>query len=373
VNARGGAMPIRWLAAALGALATAAALAQSAPPLNRTLNESIELIPGGTGIRLETTIFRPDGDGPFPLVVINHGKDPGDPKYQARARFFVATREFVRRGYAVALPMRAGFSRSTGQYVESGCNVEGNGRRQAVYVRTALDWLRQQPFVDRSRILLIGQSQGGLTVTALGTDPLDGVVALVNFAGGLRQTGCPGWEGNLARAFAAYGGANRHRMLWFYGDNDSYFPIELARDMHARYVKGGGHAELIAFGAFKGDAHRLFADRDGLAIWWPPMERLLTSLGLPTEPLPRTVGPTDPEMAKLQDAARIPHVRDSCRRLYEQFLDADYPRAYAISPDAYCGYAYGGEDPAKRALELCQRNAKQPCRLYARDERVVWE
>ncbi len=26
-------------------------------------------------IELETTIFKPDGDGPFPLVVINHGKD----------------------------------------------------------------------------------------------------------------------------------------------------------------------------------------------------------------------------------------------------------------------------------------------------------
>ena len=125
--------------------------------------------------------------------------------------------------------MRAGFSRSTGVYIEGGCNVESNGRQQAGYVRAALDWLRQQPFVDRDRVLMIGQSHGGLTVTALGSEPVEGVLAIVNFADGLRQTSCIGWESNLARAFAAYGRTNRHRMLWFYGDNDSYFPIELAR------------------------------------------------------------------------------------------------------------------------------------------------
>jgi len=30
--------------------------------------------PGVNGVKLETTIYRPEGKGPFPLVVINHGK-----------------------------------------------------------------------------------------------------------------------------------------------------------------------------------------------------------------------------------------------------------------------------------------------------------
>jgi hypothetical protein len=29
-------------------------------------------------VNLETTIFKPDGEGPFPLVIINHGKSFGN-------------------------------------------------------------------------------------------------------------------------------------------------------------------------------------------------------------------------------------------------------------------------------------------------------
>jgi hypothetical protein len=36
-------------------------------------------------VDLETTIFRPPGEGRRPLVVINHGKTPGKPAFQRRA------------------------------------------------------------------------------------------------------------------------------------------------------------------------------------------------------------------------------------------------------------------------------------------------
>jgi dienelactone hydrolase len=42
-------------------------------------------------VELETTLFPPPGPGPFPLVVINHGKASGNPKSQERACFLVAT------------------------------------------------------------------------------------------------------------------------------------------------------------------------------------------------------------------------------------------------------------------------------------------
>ena len=44
--------------------------------------EQVVMVPkvgGESTVDLETTIFRPAGDGPFPLVVINHGKSPGKP------------------------------------------------------------------------------------------------------------------------------------------------------------------------------------------------------------------------------------------------------------------------------------------------------
>lgn len=341
--------------------------------LNKSLNESVVFVRHGFGVELETTIFKPDGDGPFPLAVLNHGKEFGNPLFQPRSRYIVAARELVRRGYVVAIPMRGGFSKSSGRYVDGGCNIAGNAKHQATYVRSALDYMTKQPYVDRSRIVIFGQSHGGLTTMAFSTEPYEGVRGILNFAGGLRLTGaqCFDWENVLVAAFRDFGRSARYPTLWFYGDNDSYFEIALAKRMYEAFVSAGGKGQLVAYGPFKSDSHRLFGDRDGLKVWWPEAERFLQALGMPVEVLPRTT-PDDPQLAALSDTAKIPHIRENCVRGYNLFLDYDYPRAFAISADAHCGYAYGGEDPKKRALDTCQRLAKEPCRLYAVDNGIVW-
>jgi hypothetical protein len=46
------------------------------PPPNASLNEQVIRIPGGEdppAVTLHTTILHPDGSGPFPLVIMNHG------------------------------------------------------------------------------------------------------------------------------------------------------------------------------------------------------------------------------------------------------------------------------------------------------------
>ncbi|HKA42079.1 MAG TPA: hypothetical protein VKF40_08825 [Burkholderiales bacterium] len=74
-----------FLAAALGAWLLAAspggAQDNKAPQLRTDLNEQVVMLPvkGSYSTELETTIFRPNGEGPFPLVVINHGKASGNP------------------------------------------------------------------------------------------------------------------------------------------------------------------------------------------------------------------------------------------------------------------------------------------------------
>jgi len=247
------------------------------------MNEQVVSVKIGWGISLETTIFKPDGEGPFPLAVINHGKAPGNPVHQERSRYIVPSREFVRRGYVVALPMRNGFSKSGGTYIwPVGCNIASNGEMQAESVAAVLEWLRGQPFVDKERIVVIGQSHGGLATMALGALNPPGVRGLVNFAGGLR-TDCY-WEGALAQAFRSYGARTKLPSLWFYGDNDSVFSPGVWQDMYARYTGAGGNARLVAFGEFGNDAHGMFASRKGLPIWLPEVEKFLDSLGLPSRP-----------------------------------------------------------------------------------------
>ena len=343
------------------------------PRLNNALNEQLVFIPNAVrGTQLETTIFKPDGAGPFPLLLINHGKSSGAAHQQERARFPLVAREFVRRGYVVIVPMRSGFSRSTGNYVGGGCDITTNGLAQAQDVRAALDYAVALPYVDRSRIVLAGQSHGGLTTMAFGSAPYSGVRGLLNFAGGLRLKSCVGWEDTLVQAVAEFGKTNRYPSLWFYGDNDSFWSRATIDRMHEAYLAAGGRAKLIAYGQFKNDAHALFADRDGVSIWWPHVERFLAELGLPTRVLPRSDYSADPARERVLAAGRAisPFSAARCRKLYEGFADADYPRAFALSREGRCAYASGGSDTGERALKGCQGLSTSACQLYVVDDEV---
>ena len=348
------------------------------------LNETVQMVPkkGLFTLELETTFYKPDGDGPFPIAVINHGKSLGDAHFQGRYRPALATRYFLQRGYAVVVPMRQGFSKSSGSYMGVGCNVESNGRMQADDVKAALDFVVSQPWADKDRIVVLGQSHGGWTTLAFGTQSYPGVKALVNFAGGLRQDSCAGWEGGLARAAANYAKETHLPSLWFYGDNDSYFKPETYRAMFEQYTAAGGQARLIAFGQFGSDSHSMFGSRAGAPIWQPEVSKLLASVGLPSEPLKQYArfgrteamdAPPKTDFAALEDESKLPFVKDTGRAGYKTYLTKSIPRAFAIAPNGSWGWAEGGDDPLRRSLVNCNRKGNAECRLYSVDDYVVWK
>ena len=372
----------RWrsVLAVAGALLFASSVispgwAQQAP-LSRALNEQVVFIRHGLGVELETTIFKPDGDGPFPLVVINHGKAPGDPSFQERARYPLGTREFVRRGYVVVVPMRQGFSKSTGGFVKPGCNITSNGQEQAHSVQAVIEYLKRQPFVDKDRILVVGQSHGGLTTLAIGSCNIAGVRGLVNFAGGLRAESCAIWESSLVQAVAEYAKKTRVPSLWFYGENDSYFSPDVFNKMYREYTKAGGKARLVNFGRFGTDSHGMFSSRAGLAIWVPEVEKFLESLELPHKAsitVSDIARPAKSGFAAIDDVMKVPFLKETGREGYRAFLTKGLPRAFALSPTGHWGWANEGDDPTARAIANCQKHSKEPCRPYAVDDDVVWQ
>ena len=392
-------MPIRFLLAGLMWVAPFSCFAQ-APSLSTLLDEQVIMLRVGEGAgstELETTIFKPSGEGPFPLLVINHGKESGNPRFQARARYVVAAEEFVARGYIVAVPMRRGFSKSGGGYVSPGCNISSNGMVQAEGIREALAALIKRPDVDAQRILVMGQSHGGLTTMALGTFNFPGVRGLVNFAGGLRVesgTSYCSWEKSLADAFEDYAKKTTLPSIWFYGFNDSYWGAELPKLMHARYVSAGGNAKMVSFGVFEdGDAHAMFGRRTGRGIWLKPVEEFLRGINMPADVIrrpdvgagpginaPLREGHPPTGFAALEDVAAVPHIRDNCRELYRKWLTNASPKGFAVSPAGTCGYSSGVRppkpnvpiDPAERALTVCEGMGKGACKLYAIDDAVVW-
>jgi dienelactone hydrolase len=322
-------------------LVFALCMAQSpvrAQQIDASIGETIVSVPKKGAIfttELETTVFMPEGKGPFPLVVINHGKALGDPRFQSRYRPTLAARWFMQRGYIVVAPMRQGFSKSSGSYIGGGCNVESNGRVQAEDVKAVLDYYTAQPFVDKGNILVMGQSHGGWTTLALGTLAYPGVKGLVNFAGGLRQENCSAWEGVLATAAGSYGKETSLPSLWFYGDNDSFFSVATWKSMSEQYWRAGGKARVVAFGTFGSDAHSMFGSRNGQKIWQPEVVAFLEQVGLPARPQPgfEKYGPATPMVvppqtgfAAIDGVAKIPFIREAGRVGYQNFLTRTSPR-----------------------------------------------
>lgn len=336
------------------------------------------MIPAGAAGRakLETTVFRPNGPGPFPLLIINHGKDSGAPRRQTRDRFIFMATAFVKRGYAVIVPMRQGFSNSSGKYLDHGCNMTANGYSQANDVLDALNYAREQDWVDSERIIVAGQSYGGMATIALGTQSIPGVRGLLNFAGGLRDDGnrCD-WRSALVTAFADYGNNNKIDSLWMYGENDSLFGPALVARMHEAFTRAGGRARLVEYGPFKRDSHGMLASRDGEKVWWTETERFLKQIGMPTReiyPVAEAPGIPKSNFAPIEDVAAVPFLSEHGRAAYREYLAKMTPRAFALSPSGAWCWAEEGEDPDSRALATCAQNSSEPCKLYSVDDYVVW-
>jgi len=350
-----------------------------AQTLDASINEHVLMLPvteNGKKLQFETTLYKPPGQGPFPLLLMNHGKERGKPSAQKRDRFLAMGREFVRRGYAVAVPMRKGFSKSEGIYSDYGCNMHDNGMVQADDIEAALRALTKLSWVDQDRVIVAGQSYGGLATMAFGTRQFPGVRGLLNFAGGLRIDGhyCD-WQSALVTAFRSYGSRTSLPSLWFYGENDSYFDPSLAQRLQAAYQSAGGSSQLIAFGRFKSDAHGLVSSRDGIPVWWPATERFLQRIGLPTD-INTLIGETErlpaSGFAANDNADAVPHLTETGRAAYRHYLSQSLPRAFALSASGAWSWAEDGDDPPSRALAACQKNSKLPCKLYSVDQDVVW-
>src|SRR5262245_47716774 len=144
------------------------------------------------GVLMRTNLFRPPGDGPFPLAVINHGSVG---RAEERAKFPVpvypvATEFFLKRGYAVMLPQRPGHGETGGSYVDSirgecaNADFRRSGLASADAIAAAIDFMRKQSFIKPDGVIVVGQSAGGWAALALASRNPKNVKAVINFAGG---------------------------------------------------------------------------------------------------------------------------------------------------------------------------------------------
>ncbi len=199
---------------------------------------------GGTQVYLlQTMLYRPPGAGPFPLVTINHGV-PGDKRFlrTTEPAFEAAAHWWVGQGYVVAVPLRRGVGRSQGNFAEGTETCDAEGFARVAYVAAAdmkgvVEYLAAEPFVDRRRIVVLGNSVGGLGALAVAADPPDGVVGVVDFSGGAGGFGGDRFCGEasaLVETARELGARAKRPALWLYAANDHWFG-SIARPMFEAY------------------------------------------------------------------------------------------------------------------------------------------
>jgi dienelactone hydrolase len=326
------------------------------------------------------THFRPKGDGPFPIVIVNHGRVAQDKRAEVpRYRLLALANYWTRRGFAVLVPTRLGYG-ETGQVIDaelSGTCSAADYRRavdaMVRHVAAAIEVARKEPWSDTSRIVVMGASYGGFAAIAANGRNLPGMIAAINFSGGMGgnpklRPGRPCSADRITQVAAEAGKTAKVPMLWLYSDNDQFWGAEWPRKWHAAYVQAGGHAELKMFRPVDDDGHKLI--EKGFGLWRPVVDRFMSALGFPA---PRSANAPEPSSyAGLEEAGKLPFVKDSVKLDgYQKFLDADLPRAFAIAPTGNWAWRSGG-DALEQALANCARFAKQDCSLYAVDDHVVW-
>jgi dienelactone hydrolase len=249
------------------------------------------LIPGPRNVTLmRTQVFRPQGEGPFPLVVINHGswEDPSRRVDLKDPSFGPATEWFLQRGYAVAVPQRPGHGQTGGPYLETqgscdNADYHRAGLGAADGIAAAVSYLRSQPFVRGEGIVIVGQSAGGWGALALASRNPSAVKAIINIAGGRGGRSYDRAHNNcapqrLTQAAERYGRTARLPTLWIYTENDTFFGPTLSRQMADAYRKAGGVIELHLLRPFGDEGHNLFPSPAGVKVWGPIVENFLANL-----------------------------------------------------------------------------------------------
>lgn len=235
----------------------------------------------------DARITKPEGEGPFPLLVFTHGT-PRDANGRTKtdvATYYKSKSEyFAGKGYAVIFVVRRGFGASTAPYRENPLLGDGTrnytkaGLEAAQDLKFAIEYMRNKSYVNAKQIILLGQSTGGHSVIAAGSLGIDGVIGVINFAGG-RGSYAPDLvrdEDNLIESMAKYGKTSRIPTLWLYSANDHFFCPALAQTMYKAYTDNGGQAKFVTLPPYRDDGHGSFSGN--MSVWVPYIEQFLDDL-----------------------------------------------------------------------------------------------
>ena len=261
----------------------------------RLIDEDVRIPVSNGNYGIAAKILRPDGAGPYGAIVLNHGAavSAEERRNESPDLLLHTATHFARRGYVVVMPLRRGFGATGGEFAEDAgsCRNPDYQRGEAAAaedVMAAYEYTRALPYVDGSRMILAGQSAGGVASLYTASRAPVGLVAVLAFAAGrggnpARNPGVPCAVEPLARVFDDMGKAVRVPVLFHYAENDHFFNAQTSRLWYERFTAGGARAEYVLQPAFGKDGHYIFSDDSGVRYWLPAVERFLARNGVPFE------------------------------------------------------------------------------------------
>ncbi|HUC54276.1 MAG TPA: dienelactone hydrolase family protein [Candidatus Cybelea sp.] len=248
------------------------ALAQSPPA-------PVEVsFPSGSLV-LHGFLYKPEGNGPFPAVLWNHGSERRPGWLPELAPIF------LNHGYVFFIPHRRGQGRSPGEYVmdllERANQSGGAHARSRMLVElmeqhlqdqmAALAYLKGLPNVDPLRVAVAGCSFGGIQTVLLAEKGL-GVRAAVDFAGAAQN-----WQQAPDLRARMIEAVQHSQMPIFFIQAKNDYDLSPSRDLAAAMEKSGkAHALQIfpSFGKSNQDAHE-FCTHGG-EVWESQVFSFLT-------------------------------------------------------------------------------------------------
>jgi dienelactone hydrolase len=260
-----------------------------APP--RFVQEDVRIPAHNARATLAITILRPYGRGPFGAVILNHGVplDDHGRRIESPAMLLHTAAAFAQRGYAVLMPLRRGFGATGGEFAEdsgscANADYHAGESEAAADVLAAYAFARRLPYVDSKRMILAGQSAGGVAALYSAAQDPEGLLAVLAFGAGRgadpEHPGVPCAAGRLAAVFDEVGRALRVPALLYYAQNDLFFGPAASKAWFERLKAGGAPAQYVLQPPFGANGHYVFTDAAGSAQWLPAVERFLRQQGI---------------------------------------------------------------------------------------------
>jgi dienelactone hydrolase len=257
----------------------------------------VSVVLDGQPVRLEMLIYQPARTAVFPTLVFNHGSTGAgtDPYWFTQPIDEPLLAEvFLQCGWAVILPARRGRGNSEGVYDEGfdpdrtlgyTCDPPrslAGAERALADIAAAMEAIRTFPFVDPQRLVIGGQSRGGiLSVAYAGLHPAS-VSGVLNFVGGWLGVGCP-TASSVNQTLFQRGAAYPKESLWLYGDGDPFYPLSHSRENFSAFQAAGGTGTFHSFQPPGGNGHHLLVYPD---VWVSTVLAYLQRIGLPVNPAP---------------------------------------------------------------------------------------